>query len=310
MSLFKKRQPDVPRRRLNGDEVSKPSSSDVFRRNRTITGTTSVILDSTNAKSDLESSRTHVHRLATLRRKIFAIFAIILTSSVLLFILISNFTAVVKVSLSDTSISKKIDTSYYEKAIQSYFDTNPVSRLRFLLDQSSLTAYISNKFPEVDSVGQQNTFGFGKTSFTVVMRTPVAGWVINSKQYYVDSKGVAFEKNYFATPTVQIVDESGASIQSASSAAIVSNRFLSFVGRVVSLAKTNGYTVTEAILPAGTTRELEIKIKENDFLIKLSIDRPVGEQVEDMCRAVSYFISAGRTPSYIDVRVSGKAFFM
>ena len=91
--------------------------------------------------------------------------------------------------------------------------------------------------------------------------------------------------------------------------AIASNRFLSFVGRVVSLTKASGYTVVQAMLPAETTRELEIKLKEGDYLVKLSIDRPVGEQVEDMIAAVRYFTGSGQTPKYIDVRVSGKAFY-
>lgn len=311
MGLFNKKQSAIPRRRLNNNDTSVPTSSDIFKRNRTITGTTSNFFDSTNAKSDLESSRTHVHRLTTLRRKLFAIFAIILAVSVLIFILISNFTAMVRVTVSDVSISKTINSSAYEKIIQEYFDTNPVGRLRFLLNQSSLASYVSEKLPEVATVVQQGAFGVGETSFELTMRKPVAGWVINAKQYYVDSKGVAFEKNYFEAPVVQIVDESGASIQTTNATtAIVSKRFLSFVGRVVSLSKDNGYTVTEAILPVGTTRELEIRLKENNFLIKLSIDRPVGEQIEDMSRAVRYFTNNGRTPSYIDIRVSGKAFFI
>jgi len=225
----------------------------------------------------------------------------------LLWTLINNFTATVIVSVPSMAISKPVDSSYYGKVIQEYLNINPMSRLHFLLDQSALTTYVSSKLPEVLTVVQQNMIGIGETNFAITMRIPVAGWMINGKQYYVDSKGIPFEKNYFLVPTVQIVDNSGTPPQTGT--AIASNRFLSFVGRVVSLAKASGYTVTQAILPVNTTRELEIRFKENNFLVKLSIDRPVGEQVEDMGRAVQYFISHGQTPNYIDVRVSGKAFF-
>ena len=307
MSLFKKKQSGIPRRRLAESGTKLATSSDVFRRNRTLTGTTSSQFGSTNVKSDLESSRTHVHNLSAQRRKIFSILIVVFISITIIWLIISNFTATVTISVSDTSLSKSTDSLSYEKVIQEYLGVNPMGRLRFLLDQSALNSYVSNKLPEVADVVQDNKIGIGATNFNLTMRKPVAGWSINDHQYYVDSSGIPFEKNYFSAPTVQIVDNSGISLQTGT--AIASKRFLSFVGKVVSLSKVSGYTVTQAILPSGTTRELEVKLKEGNYLAKLSIDRPAGEQVEDMARAVSYFVSQGRTPAYIDVRVSGKAFY-
>jgi hypothetical protein len=140
------------------------------------------------------------------------------------------------------------------------------------------------------------------------MRSPVAGWQINSKQYYVDSKGYPFDINYFPTPSVQIIDNSGISYKIGTTA-IASNRFLGFIGRIVSLTKSSGYTVSQALLPPNTTRELDIRLKEVGYYIKFSIDRPAGEQVEDMVTAIKYFSARGQTPKYIDARVSGKAFY-
>jgi hypothetical protein len=309
MKLFKKKKSNAPRRRLVERETNTtPTSSDIFRRNRTLTGTTSNHLGSANTKSDLESPRTHVHHLTTKRQKVFSILVVVIASAVFLWLLVSNFTASVSVSASSSlTMSKPIDSSRYQKVIQEYLNINPMGRLYFLLDQSSMTAYVSNKLPEVSKVVWQGMVGLGKTNFVITMRTPVAGWKIDDKQYYVDSKGVSFELNYFSAPTVQIVDNSGISPQTGT--AIASNRFLGFVGRVVALAKASGYTVTQAVLPSGTTRELEVRLKDSNYLVKLSIDRPVGEQVEDMVSAVQYFTSRGQTPNYIDVRVSGKAFY-
>jgi len=90
---------------------------------------------------------------------------------------------------------------------------------------------------------------------------------------------------------------------------VASNRFLGFVGRIVALSKSSGYTVTQAVLPVGTTRQLEIRLKDVVPIVRLSIDRPAGEQVEDMSRTLGYFIGRGEAPAYVDVRVSGKAFY-
>jgi hypothetical protein len=234
---------------------------------------------------------------------------IILILAIPVWLLISNFTATVSVSISNVGILKNVDKQKYQDVVQNYLDQNPISRLTFFLNQSNLSDFVSAKLPEVSSVAQGRMVGIGVTSFAVTMRTPVAGWQINNKQYYVDSNGFPFETNYFSDPSVQIVDNSGITYKLGSTTAIASNKFLSFVGRIVSLTKASGYTVTQASLPPDTTRELEVRLKETNYYIKLSIDRPAGEQVEDMVTAIRYFVAHGQSPQYIDVRVSGKAFY-
>lgn len=319
MSLngVKKRKTNLPRRRQM--ERSNPSTSGsgnlrsqrTFHRNRTLTGTSSNNFDSVNSSiNDFESTRSHVHRLSNQRRKVSSIILIVFLSTMALWMIVCNFTASATISLSDTTIVKSINTKKYIDVIQSYLDTNPISRFTFFTSNIELTKYVSERLPEVKNVTVRGMSGIGSTNFAITMRTPVAGWTINGKQYYVDSSGVPFEINYFEAPAVQIIDNSGASVKTSNSTAIASKRFLSFIGKVVSSAKFKGYTITEAILPSGTARELEIKIKENGFLAKLTIDRSAGEQVGDMSKAIEYFTARGLAPKYIDVRVSGKAYYM
>lgn len=310
MNLFKKNKPDMPRRRQDvaSSEKVSPTSAHIFRRNRTLTGTTSVRFDSVNADSHLESPRKHTHKLSIKRRKVTGTFLVTLAAIAAIWFLISHLTATVSVSVSDALISKPIDKKRYEKVINEYLDANPLSRLSFTLDQKALTDFVATKLPEVSSVIQTGMSGLGETGFIIRVRTPLAGWKINGRQFYVDSSGIPFEQNYFSSPVVQIVDNSGINVQS-SNTAIASKRFLAFVGRVVSHAKGSGYTVTQAALPPNTTRQLELHIKETKAYVKLSIDRPAGEQVEDMVSAIKYFASVGQSPQYIDVRVSGKAFY-
>jgi hypothetical protein len=193
------------------------------------------------------------------------------------------------------------------RAINDYLGAHPLSRFRFALDTHDLALYLETVVPEIGDVTNVSLGSIGETNFTVAMRHPVAGWTINNVQYFVDAAGIAFQKNYFTRPSVQIVDNSGVALEQGT--AIASNRFLGFVGRVVALSKSRGYTVTQAIIPKGTTRQLEIVLKEISSHVKLSVDRAVGEQVEDMARALNYLKAHKSIPSYIDVRVSGKAFY-
>jgi len=272
-------------------------SSNAFRRNQTL------VIGSDQA----QSPRAKTHHLTIKRRKVMAIFGIVVLSSIFLWLLISNFTARVSVSLFNSNISRTFEKSNYEKVIQEYLDANPMSRFTFLLDKTALNAFVVSKLPEVNTVSQQGMLEIGQTGFALTMRQPVAGWVINNKQYYVDASGESFDINYFDGPPVQIIDKSGAANQS--DVVVASRRFLSFVGKVVSESAGRGYTVTQAVLPPNTTRQLELSIKEGGYVVRLSIDRAVGEQVEDMDRAIKYFSARGLVPSYIDVRVSNRAFY-
>lgn len=306
MSVFRNKKSNTPRRRYVESVENKSTPSQNFKRNRTLSGTSNR-LNGINDES-VKSPRTQAHDLSTQRRKLTGILMIIFAIVITIWILLNNFTASVDISATNIDIVKNIDKSKYTNAVQDYLNINPVSRVSFFLNQSSLTSYVASKLPETENVNLVNSKGMGRTNFSITFRKPVAGWRINDKQYYVDSSGIPFGINYFSNPSVRIVDNSGISLKIGTKA-IASNRFLSFIGRVVTLTEKGGYTVTQAALPVNTTRELELRLKEVNYPIKLSIDRPAGEQVEDMVMALNYFRHNSKTIRYLDVRVGGKAFF-
>lgn len=317
MSLFSKKAPsgDAPRRRQatgSGEtrrEVAaerQQGASYTFRRNRTLTGSASPHVSTVNEpNADLQSPRTQVHQLAHQRRKLGTLFMTVVLVAGVIAALLYEFTAQPVIRSSDAALSLEADR--YSKVIDEYLGRRPVERLRFALDDTRLTEYVHRELPEVESVTMGSFVAFGQSSFTVTVRQPIAGWLIGDRQYYVDATGVPFQKNYFPSPTVNVVDDSG--IQQTAGTAIASSRFLNFVGRTVSAAAEKGFVVEQAIIPTGTTRQLELKIKDMQTTVKLSLDRSIGEQVEDMERALAWFEERNQTPEYIDVRVSGRAFY-
>lgn len=299
--LSKKR--DAPRRH-NGDFVRTPAGTQPlqqFRRNQTMSGVR-------RPDGEPVSDRARMHKLARSRQKIGAILGLVLLGIIILGGFVTQFTATVVITGSSQALSRPIEPETYRKSINEYLGINPVERLRFALDESALSDYVAAIHPEVVAVALTSTDNIVESNFTITFRKPVAGWQINSRQYYVDTNGIVFENNYYARPTVQIIDQSGVSPEQGST--VASARLLSFVGRVVSLAGQGSYTVTEAILPTGTTRQLEIRLKDTQPLIKLSIDRGAGEQVEDMIRSLQFLRTRGITAQYIDVRVSGRAAYL
>jgi hypothetical protein len=304
IKFTQKAKNDIPRRRQSSDFVRTPASIDTgnqFRRNQTLSGIK-------HSASEPVSERTRLHHLARQRRHIGAILSLVLGIIIILSVLLFQFTGKVIVAGSSAALTHSIQPSTYEKAINDYLGIHPVERLRFALNETALSAYVSGVLPEVSHVKLTATNNIVQSNFTLTLRKPVAGWQINGHQYFVDTTGVVFQNNFYETPTVQIVDQSGVSPEQG--AIVASARLLSFVGRVVSLAGQGSYTVTQASLPSGTTRELDIQLKDVQPRIKLSIDRGAGEQVEDMIRSLTYLQSQGKSAQYVDVRVSGRAIYL
>lgn len=294
----KKRGDDQPQRRTYREPAQEPARPQ-FRRNQTLSGV--------RRHEDGTSERTRVHHLASRRRKMLGVFGIVLAAIVVLSLLLTQFMARVSIGGATQQVSRPVTTNVYEAHINDYLAINPVERLRFLLNETALTNYVASTSPEVASIKLGGMRQLTDAQFTISFREPIAGWQINNRQYYVDRDGVVFEENYFTPPTVQIVDESGISPEAGT--AVASARLLSFVGRAVSVAGEGGYQVTSVTLPAGTTRQLELRLKNVQPYIRLTIDRAVGEQIEDMIRSITFLRERGRGAEYIDVRVEGRAVY-
>ncbi len=308
----KKKQADAPRRRQVSEEriaaerQQSLAGRELFQRNRTLTGSMSPVVSSVGElDADLRSSRVHVHHLTAHRRRLSVVLSFVVLVSVFLLWLLYEFVAGIHVSPTVSSVLLEQDR--YTKVINDYYGAHPIERLRFLTNESALSDYVKHVAPEVESVQVAGAAGFATGQFDLTLRQPIAGWLIGNAQYFVDSTGVAFQVNYFDQPQVKIIDRSG--VPQTAGTTVASSRFLSFVGRAVAIAKQYNLTIEQAIIPSGTTRQIELRVAGHTYPIKLSLDRPVAEQVEDMQRAVAYLDGKGTSPEYIDVRVSGKAYY-
>jgi hypothetical protein len=312
--IFSRRSPKqlAPRRRAidDSDEKNEPErlSSALYRRNRTITGSSSAQVASSNElNADLRSPRAHAHHLGKVRRKLARHFVGLVIGGILLYVLISQMIASVAVSPTITLANLTPERRQaYEAQISSYFDRHPLERTLFTLNTEALTSYVAARYPEVVSLRLDTTGMLGRVHAYVGLRTPIAKWSLKGENEFVDQQGVVFSYNAFATPALQIVDASGTA---TANGFVTSNRFLAFVGRVVGAAKSQNYTVTEASIPPLTTRQLEIKVDGVSYPIKYTIDRTAGEQAEDMSRAIAYLQKKGAAPQYLDVRVEGRAVY-
>ncbi len=289
------------RKKSSEDDVSASRSGQQFRRNQTLVQRRAVIED--------PQSRRHVHSLTSRRRKVGGVFLIALAVVTLLAILLTQFTARVTFANNSTDLTQSLSehSAEYEESVAAYFGIHPAQRLRFLLDQKALSDFVGALHPEVSSLTLAGTQRPVETQLIMTLREPVAGWQIGNAQRYVDEKGVVFERNYYARPSVQIIDESGISPEDGTT--VASLRLLGFVGQVVSLSESRGYTAEKVTLPADTTRRLDVTFKNVKPAVRFTIDRGAGEQVSEMAPALQNLSSRGLSPRYVDVRVEGRVVY-
>ena len=279
-----------------------------FRRNRTLTGSlSSGVASAGEHRAELKSSRVQHHELRRHRRKLLGLLAATILMIALLGFLVHQ--SIVRVKVGSVDTASVVDSALYEQKIQDYLSERPLERFRFSLDNESLIAYLEqHDAPEVRSVsGELTHAGFGVSSIVLEFRKPAVVWSTGATRLYVDNEGNAFRRNYFQEPAVRVIDKSG--VQTKDNQVIASGRFLAFMGKIIGQMQMNGLEVTEISLPADTTRQIELRVAGVDYPVKLSTDRSAGEQAEDAARAIRYLRANGISTAYLDVRVSGKAYY-
>ena len=136
------------------------------------------------------------------------------------------------------------------------------------------------------------TVGILLVIFALIVTT-VRGW-LQPKQYTV-----IVEEKY--EPTVEIIDEDSSNY--------ITERMKEYVGRTEKDFRDAGYTVIKAIIPSGKTREVDIYLDGREEYYKMNLDRSTSVSVEDATRMIEYLTKSNVTPSYVDVRIAGKAFY-
>lgn len=287
--------------------ITSQNESYAFRRSRTLTGSTAPTIRSVSEdRAQLKSPRIHLHELRSHRRKLgFYLFGTIalLAAGGLLVIQFVGGVADVR----STPVTSTADTSRYVKILDDYYSAHPAERFRFALSKSRLMSYLADKAPEVASMNVQGSSNIGYADLAIEFRQPVVAWEIARQKYYVDANGHDFKINYYPEPTVIVKDQSGINPDTG---AVASNRFLHYLGRVVSLVNASGIAkVTGVVIPPNTTREVDLQLEGRGFVVKTLLDRDPAAQTTDILNVLKYLDARGIKPQYVDVRIAGKAFY-
>jgi len=279
----------------------------VFRRSRTLTGTTSTkVTAGAEPRSQLKTARLQVHELHQFRRRIMRILGVVAAFVALLSYLLASYIATLSVAY--TQPGGQPHTTDYQQTAQKYFVAHPFERFGFSVNRAQFAEYMQAAHPELMTVDVDRNWYGGNVTFVLQFRKPLLVWESGGHRFYVDNQGVAFEYDHFKGKYVAVSDQSGISPQD-SGGSVASNRFINFLGKMVGAVNAGGKgNVTEVIIPAST-REVDLKLEGRGYPIKTHTDRDPLQQAEDVKGALEWVDEKKINPPYIDVRVEGKAYF-
>lgn len=279
----------------------------VFRRSRTLTGTTSARVPvAARSKGQLKTARLKLHELRLHQAQLLkALGGLACIAGIVAYCIITFITAP-QVGFAQAGGQPNI--KQYHQSIQSYFGYNFFERFGFALRPSELELFLKEQHPEIrTAVVTRNWYG-GDAGLTLYFRQPLLVWQTGNQTFFVDDTGTAFQYNHFAAPDVVVTDQSGIS-PDVSGGAVASTRFITFLGKMV--GAVNSYSkgrVVQITIPTST-RQIDLLLEGRPYVIKTHIDRDPLEQAEDIANALEYFDQKGIKPEYVDVRVGHKAFY-
>lgn len=105
-------------------------------------------------------------------------------------------------------------------------------------------------------------------------------------------------------PTAEIIDERGDGY------AEKSEKVRQFIGLIERDFQDAGYKVAKVVLPADKLREVDVYLEGRGEYYKCQLDRGTAETVEDAVRMIGYLDQNGVAPTYVDVRIEGKAYYL
>lgn len=205
--------------------------------------------------------------------------------------------------------------SQYATIVNQQIDSHTFMHQSWLLDTDKLTHDIIAKHPEIENITFSSHAPFStRLSAHITFRKPIFVWKdsVNQTQF-VDKNGVLFSKNLDGTTKldalIHIEDQSGVVLDPGTS--VLTNDVVQFIGRLHTLLPPlyHNAGIQQIIIPRST-REVDVQVVGQPYLIKFTVERSVEEQVGDLTVLLGYMQVKGITPaSYIDIRIAHKAFY-
>lgn len=124
---------------------------------------------------------------------------------------------------------------------------------------------------------------------------------VTMRDYVNQEEEEVLDDSQATTIKAEIVDEMGRTQ--------ISERTKQYIARIEGDFRDLGYTLTRVTLPANTSRELLVDLADQKPYFRVSLDRDTAVSAEDAVRMLKYLAEHKLEPTYVDVRIEGKAYY-
>ena len=241
--------------------------------------------------------------------------SIIATAAILLSLLyaleLSTNPIIVQPSGANSVFLQPINT--YQQAARKLFDQSLLNKNKITVNVSGITVKLKKQFPELSNVTITLPI-FSHRPLVYIIPSQPSLLITSSKSvtYVLNDSGVAVlaasQAPHLAELKLPKVDDhSNLSIRLGQ--AVLSSNDVSFISTVSEQLQAQKQSVKSLTLPS-LAEELDLQLEGQNYNVKMDMQGDAKEQVGTLLATIKHLKYTGQTPSsYIDVRVSGRAYY-
>lgn len=200
----------------------------------------------------------------------------------------------------------------YSQSAHKLFNQSLLNKNKITVNVNGITSQLKQQFPELSNVTITLPIFSHQPLIYIVPSQPSV--IINGKngKYILNDSGIAVlplskAKNVLELKLPTVDDRSNLTIIPGRAALTSGN--VSFITIVYAQLLVQKQSVKELSLPL-LANELDLQLAGKNYIIKMDMQSSAKEQVGTLLATIKHLDAGGQTPStYIDVRVSGRAYY-
>lgn len=211
---------------------------------------------------------------------------------------------------SDTPLLRPI--SDYQQVAQKQFESSWLNHSKLTVNTTAISNQLKQEFPELAEVnialplvGRRPVVYVVSSQLVLVLRARSGNFVINNQGKAISELDQQTSASSKYLP--EVIDQSGLEVKAGQTAMPAS--YVTFISTVLQQLRTKQFKVDNIILPARSF-ELNIRLKEQPYMIKMNLQNDVLQQIGTFFAAEQKLSQDGQKPSaYFDVRVPGRVYY-
>jgi hypothetical protein len=203
--------------------------------------------------------------------------------------------------------------SQYQQTIDSLLNSSFLNKSKFTIDTNSLEARFKSDYPELDSATIIIPITGHNLQLILKASIPVLTLKNSTGLYLLSDKGVVIKKfssltDMNSTKLINLTDASNSSAYLGKN--FISSQTITFIQSIIYQYKKKNIAISGMILPVSPY-EIDVQSGGQGFIVKYNLLDDVNYQVGTYFTILQYLkANSKQMPTqYIDLRVSGKAFY-